>query len=234
MLRKYTYNRFDSTRLRTNKVRDSSISQNGRWTIYSFSHSVWSMSKHNMVEFIYIYIYIYTHTIQAVIYTIQAVSIAQIAIELLDWLKMTCVVNCQCMYDVIPPSHQTSSHNVFTTFFRTGSEQYGCQKILSRFKVLDVLAHSVSLYYIQEVRIQFEPVLKNVVRTSLVWQGFKQTKNTRLLQQQQQQQQRSQQQQQSSRQSSLQYAQLLTTHTQTERICHCAPAYWQQLWTLVL
>ena len=39
--------------------------------------------------------------------------------------------------------------------------------ILTRFKVLEIVAHPGSLYYIQEVRAQVEPFLKNVVRTTL-------------------------------------------------------------------
>ena len=54
-----------------------------------------------------------------------------------------------------------------------GSERVGCRKILSRFKVLDILARSGNSYYVQEVRTQFELVLKNVVRTSLVGQDLK-------------------------------------------------------------
>ena len=62
-------------------------------------------------------------------------------------------------------SHQTSCDYVLTMLC---SERDGRQKVLSRFKVLGILAHSGSSYYIQVVHTQFEPVLKNVVRTSLV------------------------------------------------------------------
>ena len=51
------------------------------------------------------------------------------------------------------------SQYVLTTHFRKGSEQ----QILRRFKVLDLVAHSGSLYYIQEVCTQFEPARNNVV-----------------------------------------------------------------------
>ena len=35
------------------------------------------------------------------------------------------------------------------------------------------ILHSVSLYHVQVVRTQFEPFLKNIVRMSLVWLGYK-------------------------------------------------------------
>ena len=54
-------------------------------------------------------------------------------------------------------SYQTSSDYVLTTFC---SEWDGHQKVLSSFKVLDVLANSGSLYYVQVVCTQFEPVRK--------------------------------------------------------------------------
>ena len=53
-------------------------------------------------------------------------------------------------------------------------------ELLSRFKVVDVLAclfrmfvaHPGSLYYVHSVRTQFEPILKNAGRTSLVWRRY--------------------------------------------------------------
>ena len=66
---------------------------------------------------------------------------------------------------LIPQSHQAHSHDdVLQNGLRTGC----CQKIVNRFKVLDVLARSGSLYYVHVVRTQFEPVLNNVVRKSLI------------------------------------------------------------------
>ena len=37
-------------------------------------------------------------------------------------------------------SHKTNSHYVLTTFFRMGPDWDGCRTILSRFKILNVLA----------------------------------------------------------------------------------------------
>ena len=62
-------------------------------------------------------------------------------------------------------------------FFRTSSERDDCQKIWSRFKVLDGLAcckfiaRTGSWYYIQEVCTQFEPVKTNIVRTKFGVKG---------------------------------------------------------------
>ena len=84
------------------------------------------------------------------------------------WRRIACQWNFPCHTKL-----------VLTMFFRTGSEWDDCQNILSRSKVLDVLAHSP----IQDVRslsrkfvllsgIQFEPVRMNIVRTSLVWREY--------------------------------------------------------------
>ena len=54
----------------------------------------------------------------------------------------------QALALLIPQSHQTSSVYVLTIFC---SEQDGHPKVLGRFKVLDVLAHLGSVYYIQVV-----------------------------------------------------------------------------------
>ena len=62
-------------------------------------------------------------------------------------------------------SHPTSSHYVLTTFFPTFEQvqSSGCPNLIRKF-----VARPLHLYYVHSVRTQFEPVQKNVVRTSLV------------------------------------------------------------------
>ena len=58
---------------------------------------------------------------------------------------------CPLRSSVLPQSHQTRSYYVLQNGLRTGC----CENILDKFKVLDVLAHSGSLYYVQVVCITF-------------------------------------------------------------------------------
>ena len=59
------------------------------------------------------------------------------------------------IYGLIPQSRQTSSDYFLATFC---SEQDGHKNVLGRFKILDVLAHSSSLYYVQVVSTSLHTV----------------------------------------------------------------------------
>ena len=68
-------------------------------------------------------------------------------------------------------SHQTSSHYILANGLRTAWPPEHFDQVQSsgrRSLFRKFVAHPRSLYYVQEVRTQFEPIRTNVLRTSLV------------------------------------------------------------------
>ena len=72
-------------------------------------------------------------------------------------------------------SHQTSSHYVIQNGLRMGwlPDNFEQVQISGRPSLFTMfVANPESLYYVQEVRTQFEPVQTNILRTSLVWRVY--------------------------------------------------------------
>ena len=81
---------------------------------------------------------------------------------------------------ILPPSLQTSSHDVRPNGLRTGWPSANFEQVKSSGRpspFRKFIASPEMLYCVHEVHTQFESVQMNIARTSLVWRGYKQNLN---------------------------------------------------------
>ena len=91
------------------------------------------------------------------------------------WVIQTNNLKCDTYCSLKALSHQTSSHYILQIGLRMAWLPENVEQVQSfghpsPFRMFG--AHRGSLYYVQAVCIQFEPIQTNVMRTSFVWRGY--------------------------------------------------------------